>query len=596
MTDSVNNGIPFVPENTIDPAAGLNEAIKIIDRLLQLKVLAMKQNTPAASPVVGNRYIVGASPTGAWAGHPLEVAEWVEGGFWEFSKASATVYGTSIYLNTGSDWVPASAGGGAAWGGITGSIADQEDLQDEFDLREFILTAGSNITIDRTDPEAPVISATGGSGGSAEWGDIGGDIEDQADLIDLLDEKEFVLVAGTNITINRSNPKAPVISASGGGGGGGQVDSVVAGEGITVDNTDPENPEVSVDFSVAEYKMTAGTGIAIDRTDPEAPVISATGGGGGMDNPMTTEGDMIVGGEDGEPERLAAGGDGQVLTIDSGVPKWKYPEYIDIEYLVVGGGGSGGPSVTTAGNVGSGGGGGGQVKTGTIVLRTGDSETVVIGAGGTVANTGVPGNGNNGGDSKFGQITSVGGGGGAGSGTSGNLAAKSGGNGGGGSSYNTTGAAGETGGYSGGNGLSGVGSGGGGGAGANGSNAVTGQAGAGGAGLLSSISGTPTYYGGGGGAGGSSGGASAGAGGNGGGGAGGSSATTWNGVNGTANTGGGGGGAGGLAAGAKSAGNGGSGVVIARYRGIQRATGGTVTQSSGYTIHTFTSSGTFEVM
>jgi hypothetical protein len=32
-----------------------------------------------------------------------------------------------------------------------------------------------------------------------------------------------------------------------------------------------------------------------------------------------------------------------------------------------------------------------------------------------------------------------------------------------------------------------------------------------------------------------------------------------------------------------------------RYRGAPRATGGTVTQSGGYTIHTFTTSGTFTV-
>jgi hypothetical protein len=38
---------------------------------------------------------------------------------------------------------------------------------------------------------------------------------------------------------------------------------------------------------------------------------------------------------------------------------------------------------------------------------------------------------------------------------------------------------------------------------------------------------------------------------------------------------------------------GGSGVVIIRYSGGQRATGGTVTTVSGYTYHTFTSSGTF---
>jgi hypothetical protein len=33
--------------------------------------------------------------------------------------------------------------------------------------------------------------------------------------------------------------------------------------------------------------------------------------------------------------------------------------------------------------------------------------------------------------------------------------------------------------------------------------------------------------------------------------------------------------------------------VIVRYPGIQRGSGGTVTSSGGYTIHTFTSSGTY---
>jgi hypothetical protein len=43
-------------------------------------------------------------------------------------------------------------------------------------------------------------------------------------------------------------------------------------------------------------------------------------------------------------------------------------------------------------------------------------------------------------------------------------------------------------------------------------------------------------------------------------------------------------------------GNGGSGVFIARYlTGTANCTGGTVTTSGLYTIHTFTSSGTFTV-
>jgi hypothetical protein len=35
------------------------------------------------------------------------------------------------------------------------------------------------------------------------------------------------------------------------------------------------------------------------------------------------------------------------------------------------------------------------------------------------------------------------------------------------------------------------------------------------------------------------------------------------------------------------------GVLIIRYLGAQRGTGGTVTSSGGYTLHTFTTAGTY---
>jgi len=56
-------------------------------------------------------------------------------------------------------------------------------------------------------------------------------------------------------------------------------------------------------------------------------------------------------------------------------------------------------------------------------------------------------------------------------------------------------------------------------------------------------------------------------------------------ANGTPYTGGGGG----------SGGYGGSGIVVMRYLGTQIATGGTVTSIGGYTIHTFTTAGTFTI-
>ena len=135
---------------------------------------------------------------------------------------------------------------------------------------------------------------------------------------------------------------------------------------------------------------------------------------------------------------------------------------------------------------------------------------------------------------------------------------------------------------------------GGGGAGGVGGDGTSTRRGDGGIGIESSITGTATYYAGGGGGGShnpvpSSGG---GAGGLGGGGAGGTAGQSSPGVSGTPNTGGGGGGASTSTGGNSSGGAGGSGIVVLRYLGTPKATGGTITQSGGYTIHSFTNVGT----
>lgn len=56
---------------------------------------------------------------------------------------------------------------------------------------------------------------------------------------------------------------------------------------------------------------------------PVLPFNSAGGGGGGMANPMTTAGDIIIGTVDGVPVRLPIGANGEVLTVTAGVPSWE---------------------------------------------------------------------------------------------------------------------------------------------------------------------------------------------------------------------------------------------------------------------------------
>ena len=115
----------------------------------------------------------------------------------------------------------------------------------------------------------------------------------------------------------------------------------------------------------------------------------------------------------------------------------------------------------------------------------------------------------------------------------------------------------------------------------------------GGPGKLSSITGSGVYYGGGGAVGGCCNRGTANGGIGGGGNAGNENV---DGSDGGVNTGGGGGGGGSYFNRATFGGNGGSGIVIIRYAGSQKATGGnSIYSNNGYTIHVFTSSGTFTV-
>jgi hypothetical protein len=79
--------------------------------------------------------------------------------------------------------------------------------------------------------------------------------------------------------------------------------------------------------------------------------------GGGMSNPMTTQGDIIRGATSGAPQRLPVGSSGQVLTVVSGEPSWATPA-ADVGFanpMIASGdimyGGSAGVATRLAGNV-----------------------------------------------------------------------------------------------------------------------------------------------------------------------------------------------------------------------------------------------------
>jgi hypothetical protein len=291
--------------------------------------------------------------------------------------------------------------------------------------------------------------------------------------------------------------------------------------------------------------------------------------------------------------------DGLVFYLDPAV-SYNYT-LSEVEVLVVAGGGGGG-------GWGGGGGGGGVIYNPKYSVTPGSAINVTVGSGGAPG-TNAYTSGGDGGNSVFGVLTAIGGGGGGHYNNNNGRPGGSGG-GGGGADVNTYGLVSQGGAGTPGQGFSGgrgggrpaggnyYPGGGGGGAGERGYDfdVFLGLGGKGGDGLPFNISGRLKYYGGGGGGhtdGGFSNDGNS-MGGKGGGGRGGTyKNVARRGLNGAANTGGGGGGAYGTSSGYEC-GTGGSGVVIIRYPGPQKATGGnTITESGGYTIHTFTSGGTF---
>ena len=103
-------GLPFLLPGQAQKELFHNEALSLIDAALGAAVEGGPQSAPPADPAVGQCWIVGDSPTGAWAGRAHCLAAWTEGG-WRFVTPPA---GLSV-------WDKAAAAprqwDGSAWSG-----------------------------------------------------------------------------------------------------------------------------------------------------------------------------------------------------------------------------------------------------------------------------------------------------------------------------------------------------------------------------------------------------------------------------------------------------------------------------------------------
>jgi hypothetical protein len=85
MTDTTANlGLPVIAAAQAQKHVTHNEALRLLDTLVQLAVLDRDLSAPPGSPNDGERWIVGPSPTGAWAGHAGDIAAWQDDA-WQFA-------------------------------------------------------------------------------------------------------------------------------------------------------------------------------------------------------------------------------------------------------------------------------------------------------------------------------------------------------------------------------------------------------------------------------------------------------------------------------------------------------------------------------
>lgn len=83
MADTPNLSLPLIAASQAQKHVTANEATLGLDALSQLSCIDRNLSAPPGSPSNGDTYIVGSSPTGAWAGEANSVA-YFYGGAWYF--------------------------------------------------------------------------------------------------------------------------------------------------------------------------------------------------------------------------------------------------------------------------------------------------------------------------------------------------------------------------------------------------------------------------------------------------------------------------------------------------------------------------------
>lgn len=85
METTANLALPYIMPSQAQKHVTHNEALDVLDSLIQLAVIDRHLPAPPGLPAQGDRHIVGAGASGDWAGREDSIAIWLDGG-WMFRQ------------------------------------------------------------------------------------------------------------------------------------------------------------------------------------------------------------------------------------------------------------------------------------------------------------------------------------------------------------------------------------------------------------------------------------------------------------------------------------------------------------------------------
>ena len=225
MDDTPNLALPYLAAAQAQKHVTHNEALRMLDAVVQLAVADRTLTAPPPSPTEGERYIVAASATGAWSGKDGQVAMWRDGawGFstpqpgwiaWDSAEGALVVRGAST-------WALVSQDLGLLGVNATADTTNRLSVAADATLLNHAAAGGHQLKLNKASPgdTGSVLMQTGFSG-RAEIGLCGDDdlhIKVSADGVAWREALRLTAATGTAQVASFTVSGLPAASTAGAG-------------------------------------------------------------------------------------------------------------------------------------------------------------------------------------------------------------------------------------------------------------------------------------------------------------------------------------------------------------------------------------------